>query len=148
MHKLDFSEAVDLIVAEDSRYDRDAYYFLREALDFTVKQRKKAREATEDRHVSGQQLLEGIRLYALKEFGPMVVTVFEYWGVQKCEDFGEMVYHLIRTGIFGKTDNDSIDDFRGGYSFEDAFVAPYRLEPVIPPFRRGATSDQAAENLN
>ncbi|HEV7866090.1 MAG TPA: Minf_1886 family protein [Chthoniobacteraceae bacterium] len=123
MQKLDFGEALDLIHSRDPRYDREAYHFLRDALDYTIKQRKKAKEGIG--HVSGQQLLEGIRQYALKQFGPMVPTVLGYWGVERCDDFGEMVFNLIRVGIFGKTDRDSIEDFKPGYSFQEAFVAPF-----------------------
>ena len=58
MQKLDFSEAVELIHSQDSRFDRDAYFFLRDALDFTVKLRKKSRDGEVSGHVTGQQLLE------------------------------------------------------------------------------------------
>ena len=133
MQKLDFGEKLDLIVQQDSRYDREAYVFLRDALDHTVKLRKKARE--EAAHVTGQQLLEGIRQFALKQFGPMVPTVFGYWGVRRCEDFGEMVFSLIREGVFGKTDNDSLEHFSGGYDFHEAFVAPFLPEKQIAPRR-------------
>jgi uncharacterized repeat protein (TIGR04138 family) len=148
MQKLDFAEAIDRVISLDPRYDRDAYLFLRDALDFTVKQRKKMREGTGSGHVTGQQLLEGIRQYALKQFGPMVVTVLSYWGVARCEDFGEMVYNLIGIGVFGKTDADSLEDFKGGYSFQDAFVTPYRPAKSMSPRRRGAKVDPAAEKLN
>jgi len=136
MQKLEFSDAVDQIVANDPRYDRDAYFFLKDALEFTVDQTKKARGGRVG-HVSGQQLLGGIRDYALKYFGPMVPTVFETWGIRCCDDFGQMVYHLIELGIFGKSENDSLDDFKGVYTFEEAFVAPYRpatvqAAPVVP----------------
>src|SRR5688500_8840136 len=100
MQKLDFDQALDVVIAEDSLYDRDAYFFLQDALDYTIKQRKKNKESVS--HVSGQQLLEGIRQYALKQYGPMVTTVFDYWGVRRCDDFGEMVFNLVRVGIFGK----------------------------------------------
>ena len=132
MQKLDFGEALDVIHKQDPRFDRDAYHFLREALDHTIKQRKKAKEGTG--HVNGPQLLEGIRQYALKQFGPMVVTVFNYWGVRSCEDFGEMVFNLIRVGIFGKTETDTVDDFKGGYQFHEAFVTPFLpAQPVSHP---------------
>ena len=134
MQKLDFTEAVEEIVARDSRFDRDAYTFLREALDFTVAQAKKTRE-NRAVHVSGQQLLEGLRIFALKQFGPMVVTVFDYWGIQKCEHFGEMVYHLIQTGVFGRSDSDSQEDFKGAYTFHDAFVLPFRPATAPRPRR-------------
>lgn len=135
MQKLEFAEAVDLIVAKHAQFDRDAYYFLKEALDFTVSQFKKGRSPGSG-HVSGQQLLEGIRQYALKQFGPMVPTVFGYWNVQRCEDFGAMVYHLIEVGIFGKSDSDSQDDFSGGYSFYEAFVVPFAPAAPVKELRR------------
>jgi uncharacterized repeat protein (TIGR04138 family) len=144
MQKLDFAEKLDLILQQDPRYDRDAYHFLREALEYTVKLRKKAREGT-DEHVTGQQLLEGIRQYALKEFGPMVPTVFHYWGIRRCEDFGEMVYNFIREGIFGKTETDSIEDFGGGFAFHDAFVLPYL--PEKPSLRTPQAASEIAEEL-
>ena len=143
MQKLEFGEALDLIIAEDPRYDREAYNFLRDALDATLKQRKKAREG--EGHVSGQQLLDGIRLHALREFGPMVTTVLDYWGVKCGQDFGEMVFNLIRIGIFGKSETDSIEDFKGGYDFHAAFVVPY-LPEKAEPFRRVA-ADLPAEEL-
>lgn len=133
MQKLEFSEAVDLIVAEDGQFDREAYFFLKEALDYTVNQRKKARATTQGEHVTGQQLLEGIRQYALKQFGPMVPTVFSYWNLRRCEDFGTMVYALIRLRQLGKTETDSIDDFKSIYSFEEAFVTPF--QPARAPER-------------
>jgi uncharacterized repeat protein (TIGR04138 family) len=141
MQKLDFGEKLDLIVQQDPRFDREAYLFLRDALDFTVKARKKAKEGTD--HVTGQQLLDGIRQYALKQYGPMVLTVFSYWGVQRCEDFGGMVFNFIREGIFGKTETDSIEHFSGGYSFHEAFVVPYLPEPTA--VRRPALGQPAEE---
>lgn len=143
MQKLEFGEALDLILAQDQRYDREAYNFLRDALDATLKQRRKAREG--EGHVSGQQLLDGIRLHALREFGPMVTTVLYYWGVKCGQDFGEMVFNLIRIGIFGKSETDSIEDFEGGYDFHTAFVVPY-LPAKVEPFRRVA-ADHPAEEL-
>ena len=86
MQKLDFAEAVDLIVARDPRYDREAYSFLRDALDFTVKLRKKSRVGGRKRACERSATTRRIRHYALKQFGPMVVTVFNYWGVHRCDD--------------------------------------------------------------
>jgi uncharacterized repeat protein (TIGR04138 family) len=131
MQKIGFSEALDSIIASDPRYARDAYVFLRDALDFTTKQQKKLKGTTV-RHVSGPELLDGVRVYALKEFGPMVMTVFAYWGLNACEDIGHMVFNLIGAGIFGKTEEDSIEDFRNVYEFEDAFVKPFDPPPAPP----------------
>jgi uncharacterized repeat protein (TIGR04138 family) len=127
MQKIGFAEALDSIVASDPRYQREAYIFLRDALDFTTKQQKKAK-GTKVRHVSGPELLEGVRVYALREFGPMVLTVFESWGIRSTEDVGHMVFNLIGSGIFGKTDEDSIEDFKNIYDFREAFVKPFAPE--------------------
>src|SRR5437588_7841529 len=131
MQKIGVSEALDSIVATDPHYARDAYVFLRDALDFTTKQQKKIKGTTV-RHVAGPELLEGVRQYALKEFGPMVVTVFSCWGINRCEDIGHMVFNLIGAGIFGKTEEDSIEDFKNVYDFNEAFVKPFAPEKVAP----------------
>jgi uncharacterized repeat protein (TIGR04138 family) len=140
-----FDAAIEAIHNNDPRYDRNAYYFLRDALDYTLKERKKL--TGETGHVSGQQLLDGVRKLALKQFGPMVPTVFEYWGIQETEDFGRMVFHLVDVGVFGKTDNDSLEDFRSVYSFHDAFVAPF-LPAHAPAVTRRIIIDSPAEELN
>ena len=144
MQKRDFAEALDLISSHDPRYARDAYFFLRDALDYTIKLRKKRNDGST--HVTGPQLLDGIRIYALKEFGPMVPTVLQYWGVGRCEDFGEMVFNLIRVGIFGKTDRDSIEDFKGCYTFHEAFVSPF--VPEMPAVHHRLQAGQPAKGLS
>ena len=130
MQKIGFAEALDSIVASDPRYARDAYVFLRDALDFTTKQQKKIKGATV-RHVAGPELLDGVRQYALKEFGPMVMTVFDNWGIHYCEDIGHMVFNLIRAGIFGKTEEDSLEDFKNVYDFGEAFVKPFAPAKIM-----------------
>jgi uncharacterized repeat protein (TIGR04138 family) len=130
MQKIGFAEALDSIVTNDPRYQRDAYIFLRDALDYTTKQQKKARGTTV-RHVAGPELLEGVRQYALKEFGPLVITVFESWGIKCCEDIGHMVFNLIEAGVFGKTEEDSMEDFKAVYDFQDAFVKPFAPDEPI-----------------
>lgn len=124
MLKLDFAAAVDLIVEKNPKFDRDAYFFLRDVLEHTASDGKKTREPR-SRHVSGQELLEGVRKVALAQFGPMVPTVFDAWGLKRGEDFGEMVYSLIEAGFFRKSPQDSLEDFSGGYTFHDAFVVPF-----------------------
>ena len=127
MQKIGFAEALDSIVTSDPRYQREAYIFLRDALDFTTKQQKKVK-GTSVRHVSGPELLQGVRQYALREFGPMVITVFDSWGIRSTEDIGHMVFNLIGAGIFGKTDEDSIEDFKAVYDFQEAFAKPFEPE--------------------
>ena len=124
MQKIGFAEALESVVANDPRYQREGYIFLRDALDFTTKQQKKVKGVSV-RHVTGPELLDGVRQYALKEFGPMVMTVFDSWGIRSCEDIGHMVFNLIGAGVFGKTEEDSIKDFKNVYDFNEAFVKPF-----------------------
>lgn len=124
MQALRFDAAIDAIVQRDKRYDQGAYFFLKDALDFTIK-RSKAENDGEDRHVSGQELLLGFRDCALQEFGPMASTLLNEWGIQSCTDVGEMVFLLIEEGMFGRQDSDTKDDFSDIYNFEEAFRAPF-----------------------
>jgi len=127
MQKPNFSESIDEILKADSRYDRDSYYFVREGLDFTLKMLKKnSQSQPAQRHVSGQELLEGLRRYVIEQFGPMAKTVLAYWGIHRCDDFGEVVFNMVEKGILGKTEQDSRADFKGGYDFDEAFVKPYQ----------------------
>ena len=124
MQEVNFEEALSLIQARDPRYQREAYLFVREALDHTQKTIGKEKRGCL-RHVTGQELLEGVRDLALSQFGPMATTVLAEWGVHRCEDFGEIVFNMVEIGLLAKTEKDSRADFSGGYSFNDAFRKPF-----------------------
>jgi len=146
MQKQNFAEAVDEIVRADGRYDRDAYDFVRVGLDFTIKVLKKDSRGP-GRHVSGHELLDGLRCFALDQFGPMAKTVLSYWGVKQCEDFGEIVFCMVDKGILGKTAQDTREDFKGGYDFDEAFVKPYQPPPGTRS-SRPARSQDASERYH
>ncbi len=112
---IDISKAIEKTVEADNRYRMEAYSFVMEALAFTLRKLEKPR------HVNGRELLEGIREYALRQFGPMTRTVFEHWGVRCTEDFGELVFNMVAVGLMSKTAKDSKDDFKNGYDFKEAF---------------------------
>ena len=138
MHELGFDEALELIRTKDPRFHPDAYMFVREALDHT--QKVVARKNRRSPHVSGQELLAGIRDYALAQFGPMAMTVLAEWGVNACRDFGDIVFNMIEIGLLAKTEKDSRGDFEDGYDFVEAFRKPFlpkakcsRAEPAPAP---------------
>ena len=80
----------------------------------------------EERHIGGRELLEGIRLFAADQFGPMAPLVFERWGVRSSEDFGEIVFNLVDAELLSRRPEDSRLDFVGGFDFDDAFEASDR----------------------
>jgi len=132
MQAASFEEAIEQIAAQDPRYHREAYCFLREALNHTQKMTGKLPKKNEIRHVSGQELLNGIREYALQQFGPMTLTVLHEWGIQCCMDFGEIVFNMVESKLLAKTEQDSREDFRKGYDFHDAFRKPFLPSRIAP----------------
>lgn len=110
-----YLETLENIVKDDGRYDIEAYLFVHEVIGSMMKALKRRR------HITGRELLEGIRVHALREFGPLSRDVLEHWGVFRCEDFGEIVFSMVDGGILRKTEDDSRDDFKGGYDFREAF---------------------------
>jgi uncharacterized repeat protein (TIGR04138 family) len=128
MNTPDLNNLMQRILDRDPRYKAEAYAFVRSGLDFTVRRKETPR------HISGGELLDGIREFALEEFGPMSRTILAEWGITCTEDVGEIVFNMVETGLLGKTDEDSRADFAGGYDFDQAFRQPFR--PSASPRER------------
>jgi uncharacterized repeat protein (TIGR04138 family) len=130
---IDPSHPLAELLRSDKRYHLDAYVFVFDALRYAHEQLGMGRspgsmddtvvadETEEDRHISGQQLCEAIRLYAMKQYGGLSKSVLNHWGVQTTGDFGEIVFNLIAIGQMRKTDNDRREDFDSVFDFCDAF---------------------------
>lgn len=139
MNGKDFNEVVSLIIKRDDRFDRGAYNFVREALDFTVKQvGKRPEKQGKTNHVTGRDLCEGAKKYALEQYGPMAGTLLDTWGIRETSDLGEIVYNLVELQVFGTQEGDRREDFLGIYEFKDAFERPF-----LPKDRQSANQ---AEN--
>jgi uncharacterized repeat protein (TIGR04138 family) len=117
---------------EYGAYPPEAYDFVQQGLSFTVQHfHGRAVKPRANRHVSGQQLCEGIRQYALNQYGMLAATVLRMWNIQSTVDFGRIVFALIEAGQMQKTDEDTIEDFRNVYEFKTAFETDYRIpEPA------------------
>ncbi len=114
------------IVAKDPRYKPAAYEFLFESLAVT-KKRLAQKRGGKVRHVSGPELLEGLRQHALDCFGRMAKTVLNEWGIHATSDVGAMVFNLIESGEMEKTDDDQRSDFDNLYDFDEAFCREYKI---------------------
>ncbi len=108
-------DKIRAIARTDGRYAPEAYAFIFEALDFTLKRIEM------HRHVTGQELCEGIRDLAIERFGLLARTVFKHWGVTRTRDFGHIVFNLVESGLMGKTEDDRIEDFDHVYDFDEVF---------------------------
>lgn len=110
----------------DRRYSRHAYYFVLDALDYTMTHLGRDQLTGEDRHVGGRELLAGVREYAAEQYGPMADLVFERWGIRAAGDFGEIVFNLVDAELLSRRATDSRLDFVDGIDFRDEFAEKHR----------------------
>jgi uncharacterized repeat protein (TIGR04138 family) len=122
------------VVRHDPRYAYEAYEFVFAALDYTQcglgRAHDRARELKieKQQHVSGRELVLGIRELALREFGLMARVVFRLWGINRTGDFGEIVFNLITANLMTKTEHDSRDDFQNVYDLDRALTEDFRIQ--------------------
>ena len=119
---MNFYKKIREIAGKDRRYEPDAYEFAMQALLFT--QKKLNRKG----HLTGRELLDGIKELGLDQYGPMAKTVFLHWGITTTADFGEIVFNMVENGLMGKTENDSREDFKNVYDFDQAFDMSSRFK--------------------
>jgi uncharacterized repeat protein (TIGR04138 family) len=119
------------LVRRDPRYAPEAYEFVFAALAHTQemlgKQTPEQAEASEQHHVTGVELLNGVRDLAHREFGLMARTVFRIWGINSTADFGEIVFNLVEANLMSKTAEDNRSDFVDVYDLDQALVKEYRI---------------------
>ena len=123
-------EFVELL-ERDKRYKAEAYQFVGESLQYAQRELKIGRageqEPKTESHLTGQQLCEAMRVYALEQYGLMARAVLNSWGVQSTSDFGEIVYNLIEIKRMKKSPTDHREDFDDVYDFEDALHNDFRI---------------------
>jgi uncharacterized repeat protein (TIGR04138 family) len=139
--------ALAKLLKEDRRYSAEAYFFVSDALEYANEVLglgsedesetggREAREAAEEetgpqRHVTGQELCQAIRQFALEQYGYMAKLVLGNWGVHSTSDFGEIVFNLIRIQKMRKTPQDRREDFDDVFDFDCAFREEFRI--VVP----------------
>ena len=125
----DYEKSLQDVIDEVGTYPAEAYHFVQSGLNYTVNNihGPKADEAT-SRHISGQQLCEGLRDYARSQWGLLARTVLARWNITCTYDFGRIVFAMVENDLMQKTDEDSIEDFRNVFDFKTAFEADYRIE--------------------
>ncbi len=120
-------QAMRDLLNEDKRYKLEAYQFIREALQYANENLNLGDADSEKpekqgpQHITGQQLCEACRLYAIEQYGYLSKMVLANWGIHSTSDFGEVVYNLIRIEQMRKNESDRREDFNDIYTFDDAF---------------------------
>ncbi|MBM4109844.1 MAG: hypothetical protein FJ254_00610 [Phycisphaerae bacterium] len=115
---------VDLkqLQAAAGAYPREAFDFVQLGLSNTSAQVHAAQVGgSVGGHVTGQQLCLGLAELAIHQYGLMAQSVLEHWNIHRTDDFGKIVFGLIECGLMSKTPQDSIDDFRSVYDFDETF---------------------------
>ena len=114
----------DQVIRKDGRYPVEAFEFLQEGMARAVKAVYGEKPPATDGncHVTGKQVCLSIRDLALERWGFLARNVLLHWNIRASLDFGHMVYLMINAGFMHKTDEDSLEDFRGVFTFEEAFA--------------------------
>jgi len=128
------------LAREDGRYRQDAFVFLFECLEPAVRLAGRGEAQGGDRHISGQELVAGLRFEAQRLFGPLAAHVWRSWGIRSTLDWGHVVFLLVEAGLLSRREEDSLDDFRESFDFERVFVEEY---PVRLPARLGPDGSEA-----
>lgn len=112
-------------------YHAQAYQFVFSAMRYVQQQlgRNTASEATG--HISGRELLDGVRVLGVQHFGVMAILVLHRWGIRSTDDVGRIVFELIDRGEMRKTEHDQLADFIGVYDFEKVFSEDYQPDTSV-----------------
>ncbi|HEY2589316.1 MAG TPA: Minf_1886 family protein [Tepidisphaeraceae bacterium] len=122
-------KSLQQVATDAGLYPAEAYEFVQRGLSHTVqKTHGTAADPDASRHVSGQQLCEGLREFALTQWGMLARTVLRRWGIHSTLDFGRIVFILVDAGQMQKTEDDNLEDFRNVFDFRTAFEAGYRIQ--------------------
>jgi uncharacterized repeat protein (TIGR04138 family) len=119
-------------IARTTRYPVEAFAFVRRGLDYTVHSTHENVEdlSDEQRHVSGKQLCQGLRDYAVDQYGNLARTILKRWNIHRTEDFGRIVFAMVQSGLMQATENDTIGDFDSVFDFDGAFTCEIPVEHV------------------
>lgn len=132
-------EQIRMLALKDGRYSPEAFRFLFEALPIAMRLAGKEKAEGTERHVTGQEVLAGMRAHALQLFGPLAAAVWRSWGVRETLDWGRIVFLLVDNGLLNRQDSDTLDDFGIGFDFDEVFVQQYRV-PLPDPAGAGEES--------
>lgn len=129
------NEPLRKLALQDGRYSPEAFRFLYESLEHALRLSGRSEAEGVDRHVSGREVLAGMRACAIQQFGPLAAHVWRAWGIRECLDWGRIVFLLVEQGLLKRQEGDSIEDFAENFDFDQVFEREYR--PQVPKLQAG-----------
>ena len=138
----DKSHAIYQLVKNDPRYPTEAYDFVSDALKYAADSMELVSNdfsdpefdmesanhlARRERHLTGQELCESIRQYALNQYGYMSKVVLKTWNIESTSCFGDIVYNMISAGIMKKSSRDKRAHFNDVYAFDEVFELNFQI---------------------
>ena len=143
---LDPDHPIAELLSRDNRYHFDAYVFVFEALRHAQERLGMGVEHFSDglddgdlddgdlgeneepeRHVTGQELCEAMRIYAHDQYGYLAKSVLNHWGISTTGDIGEIVFNLINIEQMRKTPQDRREDFDEVFDFDEGFQHSFQF---------------------
>lgn len=135
------SQDIDLkqIMQSAGGYAPESYRFIRDGLAHTVRRvhgdaaletPPTSPEDEDSRHVTGQQLCDGLREFGVQQYGLLAKTVLSRWGIRSTEDFGKIIFAMVDAGLMRTTEDDRLEDFINVYDFDEAFREPDPSGPI------------------
>jgi len=128
MAYLGLEEQIQEVRSRDPRYGQPAYFFVLEALDYTIANLGRYDRGGRERHVDGTELAQGICQYAIFRFGPLADRVFARWGVRSSGDLGEIVFNMVECGLLNSRPDETKEDFDGAFDFGERFQPAAGIE--------------------
>jgi len=125
---MSLKKTIEDVVREVGLYPIDAYRFVQEGLSHTVDKLHGQEGEQESKHITGPQLCQGLRDFALEQYGLLAPVVLRRWNITTTLDFGRIVFAMVESKLMSKTENDKIDDFRNVFDFRTAFETGYKIE--------------------
>ncbi len=122
-------KSIEEIAKLDGRFSLKAFELVHEALGRTVnKPYGDEAENQGPRHVTGKELCISLAELAAEKWGYLARVVLNQLGIKSTYDFGSIVYLMVEHKWMYARPQDSIDEFKNVYDFEETFEKNFQFK--------------------
>jgi uncharacterized repeat protein (TIGR04138 family) len=135
---IDLLEGIHQIVQKQGKYPAAAYVMIYNTLHWL-------QEKGQEGHIAGPDLARAVFFYTIDTCGFLAKTVWQQLKLERSEDIGEMVYHLVDANLIGKVPTDNQSDFDNVLMISDFDLVKLnvtgqkgdlKIEYILPELRR------------